>query len=240
MTTLSLFDSQTPKSPSSIGLPEDWNDILQEEIQKPSFSTLLQFVQSERAKHQVFPQESEVFSAFSLTPYKQVRVLLLGQDPYHDHNQAHGLCFSVRPGIKSPPSLVNIFKELRSDIGCAIPKDGFLEPWAKQGILLLNTVLTVRAHEANSHKGKGWEQFTDAVIEKVNQKKEPVIFVLWGNPAQKKEKFIDTSRHLVIKGVHPSPLSAHNGFFGSRPFSTINDALQKYGYPQIHWQLPTG
>lgn len=238
MTTLSLFDENPPSQPSPVTLPGDWNEVLHDEIRKSYFAKLLQFVQQERAQHQVFPPEPEVFSAFALTPYREVKVLLLGQDPYHDHNQAHGLCFSVRPGIKPPPSLVNIFKELRNDVGCTIPKDGFLESWAKQGVLLLNTVLTVRAHEANSHKGQGWEQFTDAVIQKVNQKTEPVVFLLWGNPAQKKEKLIDRSRHFIIKGVHPSPLSASNGFFGSKPFSAVNSVLKQHGHAEINWCLP--
>jgi uracil-DNA glycosylase len=165
-------------------------------------------------------------------------VLILGQDPYHDDNQAHGLCFSVRPGIKPPPSLKNIFHELHDDVGFRIPNNGYLVPWAKQGILLLNAVLTVRAHQANSHKGKGWEVFTDAIIEKVAAKKDPVIFVLWGSYAQKKNQLVDTARHIIISSAHPSPLSARRGFFGSRPFSQINKALQDNGNKPIDWQLP--
>jgi uracil-DNA glycosylase len=167
-----------------------------------------------------------------------VKVLILGQDPYHDDNQAHGLCFSVRPGVKPPPSLKNIFRELHDDVGFRIPSNGYLVPWAEQGILLLNAVLTVRAHQANSHKGKGWEVFTDAIIETVASKKDPVIFILWGSYAQKKTQLIDTARHIIISSAHPSPLSANRGFFGSRPFSQINKALQDNGNQPIDWQLP--
>jgi uracil-DNA glycosylase len=219
-------------------IPASWKTILADEIKKPYFKELEEFVTEERQNHKVFPPEDKVFSALELTPYDQVGVLLLGQDPYHDDGQAHGLCFSVQPGVPPPPSLVNIFKELQSDVGCTIPNNGYLVPWAEQGVLLLNTVLTVRAHSPNSHKGKGWEQFTDAIIEKVNDKQDPVVFVLWGGPAQKKEKLIDTSRHTIVKGAHPSPLSARAGFFGSKPFSKINSALAAAGKPEINWQLP--
>jgi uracil-DNA glycosylase len=219
-------------------IPPSWKAVLADEIKQPYFKELEEFVAEERQKHKVFPPEDKVFSALELTPYDQVNVLLLGQDPYHDDGQAHGLCFSVQPGVPPPPSLVNIFKELQSDLGCTIPNNGYLVPWAEQGVLLLNTVLTVRAHQANSHKGKGWERFTDAVIEKVNDKPDPVVFVLWGGPAQKKEKLIDTSRHTIVKAAHPSPLSARAGFFGSKPFSKINAALAAAGKPEIDWQLP--
>ena len=208
------------------------------ELHKPYFQKLAQFVDEERQQQTVFPPEDEVFSALRLTPYENVNVLLLGQDPYHDNNQAHGLCFSVRPGIKPPPSLVNMYKELQDDVGLRIPNNGYLVPWAKQGMLMLNAVLTVRAHTPNSHKNKGWEQFTDAVITAVNEKRDPVIFVLWGGYAQKKTKLIDASRHTIIQSAHPSPLSARNGFFGSHPFSTINTALRAHGKPEIDWQLP--
>jgi uracil-DNA glycosylase len=167
-----------------------------------------------------------------------VKVLLLGQDPYHDNNQAHGLCFSVRPGIKPPPSLMNMFKELHDDVGFRIPNNGYLVPWAEQGILLLNAVLTVRAHEANSHKGRGWETFTDRIISLVSAREDPMIFVLWGAYAQKKRSLIDTERHTIVQSAHPSPLSARNGFFGSKPFSTINKALRESGKQEIDWQLP--
>jgi uracil-DNA glycosylase len=219
-------------------IPPSWKTVLADEIKQPYFKELQEFVDEERGNHKVFPPEDKVFSALELTPYDQVNVLLLGQDPYHDDGQAHGLCFSVQPGVPPPPSLVNIFKELQSDLGCTIPNNGYLVPWAEQGVLLLNTVLTVRAHSPNSHKGKGWEQFTDAIITKVSEKPDPVVFVLWGGPAQKKEKLIDTSRHTIVKGAHPSPLSARAGFFGSKPFSKINDALTAAGKPEINWQLP--
>ncbi len=219
-------------------LPASWRTVLGAEIEKPYFRDLQRFLSEERQTHQVFPPEAEVFSAFALTPLDRVRVLLLGQDPYHDDGQAHGLCFSVRPGVRPPPSLVNIYKELATDVGCRRPNHGHLASWAEQGILMLNAVLTVRAHTPNSHKGKGWETFTDEVIRKVSQKSERVVFLLWGGYAQKKEGLIDASRHLVIKGVHPSPLSAKSGFFGSKPFSAVNRALEASGKAPIDWQLP--
>jgi uracil-DNA glycosylase len=219
-------------------LSPSWQPLLANEFDKPYFQQLQNFLAEERHNHTVYPPGPEVFSAFQLTPYNEVNVLLLGQDPYHDDNQAHGLCFSVRPGIKPPPSLKNIFKELRDDLGCRVPNNGYLVPWAKQGILLLNAVLTVRAHEPNSHKNKGWETFTDTVIRAVNAKNSSVVFVLWGSYAQKKRALIDTTRHTIVEGVHPSPLSAKRGFFGSKPFSTINAALRAYGKPEIDWQLP--
>lgn len=215
-----------------------WRPILLEETRKPYFKDLLRFVAEQRQQVTVFPPDAEVFAALHLTPIDQVKVLILGQDPYHDDGQAHGLCFSVRPGIAIPPSLLNIFKELRSDLGCKMPNNGYLTHWAEQGVLLLNTVLTVQAHQANSHQGKGWETFTDAVIAAVNAKTEPVVFVLWGANARKKLALIDTSRHSVIESPHPSPLSAHRGFFGSRPFSKINTALRDYGQAEIDWQIP--
>lgn len=221
-----------------VDIPESWHEQLNGELQKAYFSKLAEFVDGERREYTVFPPEHEVFSAFRLTPYERVNVLLLGQDPYHDDNQAHGLCFSVRPGIKPPPSLVNMFKELHDDVGFRIPNNGYLVPWAEQGILLLNAVLTVRAHTPNSHKNHGWEKFTDAAIRAVNEKGDAVVFVLWGGYAQKKLSLIDTSRHTVIQSAHPSPLSAHNGFFGSRPFSAINRALKAAGKTEIDWQLP--
>ena len=219
-------------------IPATWKAQLAEEISKPYYQQLKKFVEEEREKHQVFPPEKEVFNALVHTPYDKVKVLLLGQDPYHDDGQAHGLCFSVRPGVRPPPSLVNIFKELKSDLGCRIPNNGCLTPWADQGVLLLNAVLTVRAHEPNSHKGKGWETFTDEIIRKVGEKKEVVVFILWGAYAQKKIALIDTDRHVILKSAHPSPLSAKNGFFGSKPFSKTNAALQEEGRGEIDWQLP--
>ena len=219
-------------------LPASWQPILANEIAKPYYQQLQEFVAAERAQHTVFPPEQDVFNALKYTPYERVSVLLLGQDPYHDDNQAHGLCFSVRPGIAPPPSLVNIYKELKSDVGFRIPNNGYLVHWAEQGILMLNAVLTVRAHEPNSHKNKGWEKFTDAVIRHVSAKADRVVFVLWGGYAQKKLQLIDAERHVVIQSAHPSPLSARNGFFGSRPFSRINAALGAAGKPEIDWQIP--
>jgi len=219
-------------------IPVAWQSIVGAETDKPYYQKLMLFLAEERQQHTVFPPENEVFSALELTPYEQVNVLLLGQDPYHDHNQAHGLCFSVRPGIKPPPSLQNVFKELKNDLGCRIPNNGYLAPWAKQGILLLNAVLTVRAHQAGSHRNKGWEKFTDRVIQTVNEKESPVVFVLWGNYAQQKIPLIDTNKHAIVKAAHPSPLSANKGFFGSRPFSKINAVLRQAGKPEIDWQIP--
>ena len=221
-----------------INIPTDWRVHLKHEFEKSYFEKLTRFVDDERQRATVFPPADEVFAAMQHAPYEHVNVFLLGQDPYHDYNQAHGLCFSVRPGIKPPPSLVNIYKELHEDQGCRIPNNGYLIPWADQGILMLNAVLTVRAHEANSHKNHGWETFTDEVIRVVNAKESPVVFVLWGGYAQKKKALIDTTRHTIVESAHPSPLSARNGFFGSRPFSKMNEALSKAGKPLIDWQLP--
>jgi uracil-DNA glycosylase len=219
-------------------IPNSWQKILAAEFEQPYFHKLQYFLIEERKTQTIFPTEPDVFSAFELTPYEKVNVLVLGQDPYHDNNQAHGLCFSVKPGIKTPPSLANIYKELQTNVEFKIPNNGYLVSWAEQGILMLNAVLTVRAHTPNSHKDKGWETFTDAVIGKVNQKTDPVVFVLWGAYAQKKLKLIDTTRHTVIQSAHPSPLSARNGFFGSKPFSAINAALHSAGKPEINWQIP--
>ncbi|GAB4458145.1 MAG: uracil-DNA glycosylase [Armatimonadaceae bacterium] len=220
-------------------IPESWRQAVGAEFEKPYFHELREFVDAERQAETVFPPEEDVFNALRLTPYDQVRVLLLGQDPYHDDGQAHGLAFSVRPGVKVPPSLVNMYKELKTDIpGFEIPKHGYLVHWAEQGVLLLNTVLTVRAHTPASHKGKGWEKFTDAVIQAVSAKSEPVVFLLWGGHAQKKKPLIDTERHTILESAHPSPLSARNGFFGSQPFSKTNTALEAAHRPPIDWQLP--
>ncbi len=218
-------------------LPSDWQKVLSNEIKAPYFKALQEFVSEERVKYAVCPPESEVFAAFQLTHFKQVKVLLLGQDPYHHKGQAHGLCFSVRPGVKFPPSLRNIFKELHNDLGCKIPNNGCLEPWAKQGVMLLNAVLTVRAYKPASHEGKGWERFTDAAIRALSDREDPVVFVLWGGFARKKSKLIDANRHAIIESAHPSPLSAAK-FFGSHPFSKINAALKKMGKTEIDWQLP--
>jgi len=218
-------------------IPESWRNVLAPEFDKPYFKKLKQFVEGERSKHTVFPPEEDVFNALKYTPFDEMKVLLLGQDPYHDVGQAHGLCFSVRPGVKPPPSLVNMFKELKDDLGCRIPNNGYLVPWAEQGVLLLNAVLTVRAHEPASHANKGWETFTDAIIKAASDRDDPMVFVLWGGYAQKKEKLIDGSKHTILKAAHPSPLSAKK-FLGSRPFSAINDALEKMGKDPIDWQIP--
>jgi uracil-DNA glycosylase len=218
-------------------LPASWRPALANEIKQPYFKALDRFVTQERKTHTVYPPEGEVFSALRLTPYKAVNVFILGQDPYHDDNQAHGLAFSVRPGVTPPPSLKNIFTELKADVGFRIPNNGYLVPWAEQGVLLLNAVLTVRAHQPNSHKNKGWETFTDAVLRAVSAKTDPVVFVLWGGYARKKASLIDTNRHVIIESAHPSPLSARSGFFGSRPFSKINAALRSAGKREVDWQL---
>lgn len=220
-----------------MNIPASWQSILDSETEKPYFAELTTFLTDERAAHQVFPPETDVFSALQLTSYDETNVLLLGQDPYHDDGQAHGLCFSVQPGVKIPPSLRNIFKELSDDVGCVAPEGGDLSKWARQGVLMLNTVLTVRAHAANSHRKKGWESFTDSIIHALNEKPTPVVFVLWGKPAQKKSKLVDASRHVIIESPHPSPLSAHRGFFGSKPFSKVNAALSSAGHAEIDWQL---
>jgi len=220
-------------------LPRSWRPHLDAETEKPYFAGLREFVDRERRTHEVYPPEEEVFAALELTPYERVKVMILGQDPYHGPGQAHGLAFSVRPGVTPPPSLRNLLRELKDDAGCPVPDNGDLIPWARQGILLLNAVLTVRAGEPNSHKGKGWETFTDAVIRAVDARPEPVVFVLWGGYAAKKEALIDTGRHTVLKSAHPSPLSARRGFFGSRPFTKINAALEKSGQTPIDWCLPT-
>lgn len=226
-------------------LPDSWRPALGDEWQAPYFRQLADYVAQERREHQVFPPPDEVFAALEHTPLAEVRVLLLGQDPYHDDGQAHGLCFSVRRGVKLPPSLRNVYRELHDDLGVATPDHGNLEAWAERGVLLLNTVLTVHAHQANSHRKRGWERFTDAVIRAVAQREEPAVFVLWGKPAQKKRTLIDRASasrggepHEVLTAAHPSPLSARNGFFGSRPFSRINAALERWGRPPIDWSLP--
>jgi uracil-DNA glycosylase len=219
-------------------LPGSWQEALGGELAKPYFAALREFVGAERAKGPVFPADPRVFSALQSTPLDEVKVLLLGQDPYHGPGQAHGLAFSVPPGVPPPPSLVNILRELRDDLGCPAPAHGCLTPWARRGVLLLNAVLTVRAHEPNSHKGRGWERFTDEVIRRVDAKPEPVVFLLWGAYAQKKAALIDTARHTVLTAAHPSPLSARCGFFGSRPFSRINAALRAAGRGEIDWRLP--
>ncbi|RYG72662.1 uracil-DNA glycosylase [bacterium] len=221
-------------------LPESWKPALDAELEKPYFQELRAFVESERGSHTIYPPSGEEFAALEATPYDQVKVFILGQDPYFNPNQAHGMAFSVKPGVKPPPSLLNMFKELQDELGVPVSKDGYLMPWAKQGVLLLNAVLTVRQGVANSHKSKGWEKFTDAVIRAVSDKEKKVIFVLWGAYAQKKEKLIDTDKHIILKSAHPSPLSAHNGFFGSKPFTQINRLLEENGQKPIDWDLSHG
>jgi len=216
-------------------LKNDWNHILENEFNADYFHALTSFLSKECAIYNIYPIQEDIFAALQLTPYSNVKVVLIGQDPYHGENQAHGLCFSVKPNVKIPPSLRNIFKELHSDIGCEIPQNGYLTSWAMQGVLMLNTVLTVRSGEANSHKNKGWELFTDKIIEKVNEKEIPVVFVLWGNNAIEKEKLITNGIHYVIKSTHPSPFSAHRGFLGSKPFSKTNDYLEEVGHKKINW-----
>lgn len=216
----------------------DWNPVLRAEFEKPYWSELQEFVHAERTQHRVYPPHDEVFAALHLTPLATVKVLILGQDPYHGPDQAHGLCFSVRPPVPPPPSLKNIFIELAEDVGVAIPDHGSLRSWAEQGVLLLNATLTVRANQAASHQKKGWETFTDQVIRAVNDKPDTVVFVLWGSYARQKKKLIDTGRHVVIESPHPSPLSAHRGFFGSRPFSRTNEALREAGRDPVDWALP--
>jgi uracil-DNA glycosylase len=218
-------------------IPASWQPALEGEFEKPYVQKLEEFLDAERASHQVFPPESDIFHALEVTPFENVRVLIVGQDPYHGVGQAHGLAFSVKSGVSLPPSLLNMYKELETDLGVPRAKTGNLEKWARQGVLLLNTSLTVRAHEAASHKNKGWEKLTDAIIRAVSAKTEPVVFVLWGGHAQKKLPLIDTARHTVIQSAHPSPLSAHNGFFGSKPFSKINAALTEAGQMPIDWHV---
>ena len=213
-----------------------WNEILAEEMQKDYYQELQAFVQKRREEVSVFPEEKNVFTALELTPFESVKVVILGQDPYHGFGQAHGLSFSVQKGTPLPPSLKNIYKELQEDIGGELPTEGDLSHWAKQGVLLLNTVLTVEEGNANSHKGMGWERLTNRLIESLNGLKHPVIFILWGKPAQDKEKLITNPNHVILKAPHPSPLSAYRGFFGSKPFSKVNDILIQQGQTPIRWK----
>jgi len=213
----------------------DWDEVLNNEFEKPYYSKLRDFLQKEYAEELIYPQEAELWTAFKLTPFDEVKVVILGQDPYHGPGQAHGLSFSVKPSVKIPPSLRNMFKELASDIGCPLPESGTLTGWAQQGVLMLNTVLTVRDGQAHSHRKQGWETFTDEVIRILSEREKPIVFVLWGNPAREKKKLIDTSRHAIIESVHPSPLSASRGFMGSRPYSKTNQILQSWDETQIDW-----
>ncbi len=218
-------------------IQNDWLKPLDEEFHKPYYAKLYQFVKEEYASHQVFPPSEDIFNAFHLTPLHEVKVVILGQDPYHNDGQAHGLCFSVKPDVQVPPSLVNIYQELHDDLGCYIPNNGYLTKWAAQGVLMLNTVLTVRAHQANSHRGMGWEEFTDAAIRVLNEQDRPIVFILWGSPAQKKAAMLHNPKHLILKAPHPSPLSAYRGFFGSKPFSQTNRFLEEHGISPIDWQI---
>lgn len=216
----------------------EWQEVLKDEFEAPYYEKLRQFLKKEYQEQVIFPEMNHIWEAFEWTPYDKVKVVILGQDPYHGPNQAHGLSFSVQPTIKTPPSLVNIYKELQSDLGIPPVNHGYLKAWAEQGVLLLNTVLTVRNGQANSHRGQGWETLTDAVIKKLNDRATPIVFILWGKPSISKLKLIDTTRHAVITAPHPSPLSAYRGFFGSKPFSKTNEALIKFGETPINWQLP--
>ena len=218
-------------------LKNNWKYVLNEEFEKDYYKNLRSFLVTEYKTKIIYPNMYDIFNALHYTDYDDVKVVILGQDPYHGPNQAHGLSFSVKPGVKAPPSLMNIYKELHTDLGCYIPNNGYLKKWADQGVLLLNTVLTVRQGEANSHKNKGWEHFTDAVINAINKREKPVVFILWGNNAISKKKFITNPIHKIIQSVHPSPLSANRGFFGSKPFSQANDFLQSIGQEPIDWQI---
>ena len=218
-------------------IDSQWQEALKEEFQKDYYHELMAKVSEAYENNQVFPPANEVFNALNLTPLSQVKAVIIGQDPYHDVGQANGLCFSVKPGVKVPPSLVNIYKELHDDLGCSIPEDGYLVKWATQGVLMLNTVLTVNAHEPNSHKGYGWEKFTDAIISKVNEEDRPIVFLLWGASAQKKKKLLNNPKHLILEAPHPSPLSVYRGFWGCKHFSKTNDFLVNNGIEPIDWQL---
>lgn len=218
-------------------LTNDWAPLLEEEFSKPYYLELREFLKNEYETRTVYPPMNDIYNALHLTSFKDTKVVILGQDPYHGQGQAHGLSFSVQPGMKKPPSLVNIFKELKSDLGYEPPSDGYLVQWAEQGVLLLNNVLTVRKGEAHSHRGKGWEYFTDKVIETLNEKDHPIVYILWGKAAQAKEELIDLDKHYTIKSSHPSPFAAHRGFFGSKPFSRANDILNREGLPEIDWEI---
>ena len=218
-------------------IDNDWLAPLSGEFKKPYYRKLYDTIKEEYSTRQIFPASDDIFNAFAFTPLAKVKVVILGQDPYHNDGQAHGLSFSVKPGVDVPPSLVNIYKELHSDLGCTIPNNGYLKKWADQGVLLLNTVLTVRAHQANSHHGIGWEEFTDATIKVLNDQDRPIVFILWGRQAQAKKAMLNNPNHLILESAHPSPLSASRGFFGSRPFSQTNAFLRESGLEPIDWQI---
>ena len=218
-------------------IQNDWLEPLAPEFKKPYYAKLYKTIREEYSTKQIFPPADEIFTAFEMTPLSDVKVVIIGQDPYHGDGQAHGLCFSVKPDIETPPSLVNIYKELNSDLGCYIPNHGYLIKWAKQGILMLNTVLTVRAHQANSHRGIGWEEFTDAAIRILNEQDRPIVYLLWGKPAQMKKNMLNNPKHLILEAPHPSPLSAYRGFFGCQHFSKTNEFLKENGLEPIDWQI---
>lgn len=218
-------------------ISNDWLSVLSPEFKKPYYKSLYETVVKEYATHTIYPARDDIFNAFELTPFHDVKVVILGQDPYHEPGQAHGLCFSVKPGIETPKSLVNIYKELQDDCGCYVPNNGYLKKWAEQGVLMLNTILTVRAHNAFSHKEIGWEEFTDAAISALAKEDRPMVFILWGKPAQMKRSMITNPKHMVIMSPHPSPLSAYRGFFGSKPFSKTNAYLKANGLEEIDWQI---
>jgi uracil-DNA glycosylase len=218
-------------------ITNDWLQAVGSEFHQKYYAELYQFIKTEYNKYVIYPKADDIFNAFHFTPLAEVKVVIIGQDPYHNDGQAHGLCFSVKPQVEIPPSLANIYKELQDDLGCRIPNNGYLEKWAKQGVLMLNTVLTVRAHQANSHQGKGWEIFTDAVIRAVNEQDRPIVFILWGKPAQMKKAMLTNPKHLILEAPHPSPLSSFRGFFGSKPFSKTNNFLIENGLDPIDWQI---
>lgn len=218
-------------------LKNDWMPLLKGEFQEDYYKKMHAFLEEAYKTKTIYPAKEDIFNALHYTAYKDVRVVILGQDPYHGPNQAHGLCFSVQKGVKAPPSLKNIFKELHSDLGCDIPNNGYLKKWADQGVLLLNTVLTVEAGKANAHSKLGWHRFTDRIIEHLNDREDPIVFILWGNNARSKAKLITNDQHYILESAHPSPLSARRGFFGSRPFSKTNELLLSLGYPAIDWQI---
>jgi len=218
-------------------ITNDWLTVLDEEFKKPYYINLYNFIREEYDNRQIFPPADDIFNAFHLTSLSQVKAVIIGQDPYHNVGQAHGLCFSVKPDVEIPPSLANIYQELHNDLGCYIPDNGYLTKWARQGVLMLNTVLTVRAHQANSHHGKGWEKFTDAAISALNEQNRPIVFMLWGRPAGMKKSMLNNPNHLILEAPHPSPLSAYRGFFGCKHFSRANQYLQEYGIQPIDWQI---
>ena len=218
-------------------IQNDWLQPLSPEFKKPYYAKLYKTIREEYGTRQIFPPSDEIFTAFEMTPLSDVKVVILGQDPYHGDGQAHGLCFSVKPDVETPPSLVNMYKELNSDLGCYIPNNGYLTKWAKQGVLMLNTVLTVRAHQANSHRGIGWEEFTDAAIRILNEQDRPIVYLLWGKPAQMKKSMLNNPKHLILEAPHPSPLSAYRGFFGCQHFSKTNQFLKENGLEPIDWQI---